>query len=190
MNITRVAITGSTGLAGAITAALTRETDSGRSRGSTGGVAVTNFRLEDDIRPEDYDIFVNQAHKGFAQTDLLFRFFEAWKADPGKYIIYISSRAAQPNISKGYLYSAQKAALNHLAANLAYNSEKRCRITTVNLGLLEHALPSLSYSEVADAVKELTLLPAHIEIADMTLQHAANYCDVQARKGQLLAAAE
>lgn len=186
MNITRVAITGSTGLAAEITDVLTRDA----AAGEPGRFAVTNVRLEDDIDPGDYDIFVNQAHKDFSQVELLFRFFEAWRSDAGKYIINVSSRAAQPNVSKGYMYSAQKAALNQLAANLAYNSDKRCRITTLNLGLLEHALPSLSFREVADTVKNLMLLPEHIEIADLTLQHAANYCEVQSRKGEMLAAAE
>ena len=75
--------------------------------------------------------------------------YVAWKDEPTKKIINISSRAAQPNISKGYLYSAQKAALNHLANNLTYNSDKTCRITTMNLGLLEDQLPSISYKQVA-----------------------------------------
>tara|TARA_R110000868_G_scaffold43803_8_gene146988 strand:+ start:2104 stop:2661 length:558 start_codon:yes stop_codon:yes gene_type:complete len=185
-----VAITGSTGLAGAITDLLTDESANHGPSGRARAFSVTNVRLEDDIRPRDFDIFINQAHQGFSQVELLFRFFDAWKADAGKYIINMSSRAAQPNISKGYMYAAQKAALNQLAANLTYNSDKRCRITTINLGLLEHALPSLSYTEVAEAVKTLIDLPEHIEIADMTLQHAANYCEIQAQKSRILAAAE
>lgn len=190
MNTTRVAITGSTGLAEAIAVLLTSKPAGQKISDQNRAFTVTNVRLEDDIRPEEFDIFINQAHQDFSQVDLLFRFFEAWRFEKSKYIINMSSRAAQPNISKGYMYSAQKAALNQLAANLAYNSDKRCRITTINLGLLEHSLPSLSYSEVADMVEKLILLPEHIEIADLTLQHAANYCEVQEQKGQILASAD
>ena len=110
MNTTRVAITGSTGLAGAITDLLTDESANHGPSGRARAFSVTNVRLEDDIRPRDFDIFINQAHQGFSQVELLFRFFDAWKADAGKYIINMSSRAAQPNISKGYMYAAQKAA--------------------------------------------------------------------------------
>ena len=81
-------------------------------------VLITHCRFEDEIDWDRHDIFINCAHVGFEQTNLLMKAFEAWKYNPSKKIINISSRAAQPNISLGYLYSAQKAALNHLANNL------------------------------------------------------------------------
>ena len=128
-----------------------------------------------------YNIFINCAHVNFHQIELLALFFEAWKDDPKKTIINISSRAAQPNISKGYVYAAQKAGLNHLANNLTYNSEKKCKITTINLGLMNSdELPSLSYREIVQAVKFILTSP--FEVPDITIQHPANYQEVQEAK--------
>ena len=81
------------------------------------------------------------------------------------------------------MYATQKASLNFLTDNLVYNSDKQCRITTINLGLLNHDdLPSLTHEEVANAVKYLIDLPQHIEIPEMTLQNSANYQEVQSDK--------
>lgn len=131
------------------------------------------------------DVFINQAHQDWNQVNLFDSFFKAWKDKDNKHIINISSRAAQPNISKGYLYSAQKAALNHYTNNVVYNSDKVCKITNINLGLLNHNLPSLTYSTVAEYIKWILDQPSYIEIPDITLQHRANYQDVQAKKDAL-----
>ncbi|MHC8508136.1 MAG: Rossmann-fold NAD(P)-binding domain-containing protein [Rhodospirillales bacterium] len=145
---------------------------------------VTPVRVEDKPNP-DFDVFINNASVGFCQVELLDSYFRLWRHDPSKYIINISSRAALPNISKGYLYAARKAALNHYASNIVYNSDKKCRVTTLNLGLLERDLPSLTYREAAEMTAFLIGLPRHIEIPEMTVHHAHNYLDVQARKAAL-----
>jgi len=174
----QIAITGSTGLAGEISKVLNQ------THFETGEKLfdVNSVRLEDDIDPSLYQVFINLAHIDFVQVNLLYKFYESWKDNNEKYILNISSRASKSNISKGYIYAAQKAALNHLSDNLVYNSNKKCRITTLNLGLLEHALPSLKYKEVAELVKYLLLLPKHIEVPDLTMQNATNYIELQERK--------
>ena len=178
MNIMKIAITGSSGLAAKISNVLNK------TNFETGGklFSIASVRIEDNLDPEMYDVFINLAHVDFVQVDLLYKFYEAWKDDNEKYRLNISSRASKSNISKGYIYAAQKAALNHLSDNLVYNSNKQCRITTLNLGLLEHSLPSLKYKEVAQLVKYLLLLPKHIEIPDLTLQNASNYRKLQEKK--------
>ena len=148
---------------------------------SEDGFFFEHVRVEDDINWDDFDIFINCAHVGFEQTNLLMKAFEAWKYNPSKKIINISSRAAQPNISKGYLYSAQKAALNHLANNLIYNSDTCCRITTMNLGLLESDLPSISYRDIALWVNNV-MKGGNILVNDITLSNPANYREVQKLK--------
>ena len=148
---------------------------------SEDGFLFEHVRVEDDINWDDFDIFINCAHVGFEQTNLLMKAFEAWKYNPSKKIINISSRAAQPNISLGYLYSAQKAALNHLANNLTYNSDKMCRITTMNLGLLESRWPSISYKQVALWVNTI-MNGGPIEVNDITLSNPTNYREVQKQK--------
>lgn len=178
MNTIKIALTGSSGLAAEISNVLSETCfETGEKIFSVEGV-----RIEDNLDPEMYDVFINLAHIDFVQVNLLYKFYESWRDDSEKYILNISSRASKSNISKGYVYAAQKAALNHLSDNLVYNSNKKCRITTLNLGLLEHSLPSLKYKEVAQLVKYLLLLPKHIEIPDLTLQNAANYRKLQSEK--------
>ena len=132
----------------------------------------------------DADIFINCEHIGFQQVRLFDRFFNLWKNNKDKYIINISSRAAQPNISKGFLYASEKAALNHYTNNTVYNSDKLCRVTTLNLGLMAHkTLPSVSYQDVLNTIN--WLLESPLEIPDITVQHRANYRKVQDDKSNL-----
>ncbi len=150
-------------------------------------VEMESFRYPDIIPWNELDVFINNAHVQFSQTELLHEAYENWKEDEDKLIINISSRAHKPNISKGYLYSAQKAALNHLADNLTYNSDAQFGIVTLNLGLLEHALESVPYDEVCTLVKDIifdfyTNRPMQTEI---TFQHRANYNKVQKEKEML-----
>lgn len=178
----KIAITGTTGLAAAIAGALQDHTISTpRVEDITmNGIHWWGF---DYNNSNHVDVLINHAHRGFRQTEILMHTYDAWKNDSSKYIINISSRASQPNISKGYMYATQKASLNFLTDNLVYNSDKQCRITTINLGLLnDEDLPSLTHEEVADAVKYLIDLPQHIEIPEMTLQNSANYQEVQSDK--------
>ena len=178
----KIGITGRTGLAKAIAGALQDHT-------------IYTPRIDDIImNPEyfygfdprnanEFDILINHAHRDFDQTNIHDIFYKHWQPLKDKYIINISSRAHQPNISKGRMYAAQKAALNHYSNNLVYNSHKRCRITTLNLGLLNHEdLPSLTHKEVADAIEFLIDMPKHMEIPELTLQHSANYLEVQSDK--------
>ena len=58
---------------------------------------------------QNSDVFINNRHNSFSQTELLMEVFEKWK-NTDKTIVNIISRSKYPNISKGYLYSASKAA--------------------------------------------------------------------------------
>lgn len=162
----RIAVTGSSKLAGSIIKRF--EADS--------------IRVEDVIDKSKYDVFINNAHVDFKQCDLLSEWFNEWRYDDTKLIINISSRAGLSNLSKGYLYAAQKSALDHLADNLVYNSNKLCRITTINLGMLEDTLPSLKYDEVCDLISTIIMLPKHLEIPRVFFQHSSNYEGVQRLK--------
>ena len=177
-----IAITGTTGLAKAIAGALQdHKIYTPRIEDITmNGMLFYGFSKG---HQNEWDILINHAHQDFDQTKILDIAFRAWQPYSNKYIINISSRAHQPNISKGHMYATQKASLNHLSNNLVYNSNKHCRITTLNLGLLNNEeLPSLTYKEVADAIEFLIDMPEHIEIPELTLQHSANYLEVQSDK--------
>ena len=184
----RVAITGSSGLAKIIKDTLEATPNIGNT-----------FRV-DPIRCEDItmngrncwvfggyepaDVLINLAHED--QAKILSIAHEAWEGEKTKYIINISSRASQPNISKGYMYASEKAQLNHLANNLQYNSKKRYKMTTINLGLLnDENLPSVKHQDVAGLIYKLITSYPDYEIADVTLQAHANYQSVQSDKETL-----
>ena len=149
---------------------------------------IETCRVDSDIPWNHFDIFINNAHVGSSQMHLLYEAYENWKDDEEKLIINISSRAHKPNISKGYLYAAEKAGLNHLADNLNYNSNKKCGIITLNLGLIEHKeLASISYGEITDILKDLIFhwYTDRITPTEMTLEHRENYLKLQHEKQEL-----
>ena len=171
----RIAVTGSTKLAGAIVEQL----------------GATSIRIEQDVDKSEFDVFINCAHVDFEQTRLLQEWFKAWSDDDTKLIINISSRAGLPNLSKGYMYGAQKAALDHMTDNLMYNCDyKKCRITTIGLGMLQEKFSSITYNEVCYMLHFIINSPPHIEIPRLYLQHKDNYAQVQKEKAELHAKGE
>ena len=181
----RIAITGTSGLAKIIKGTLESTPHQGRT------FEVTPIRVEDiTMNGENCwiynghtpcDVLINLAHQD--QAKILGITHRAWEGEKTKYIINISSRAAQPNISKGYEYASEKAQLNHLANNLQYNSKKRYKMTTINLGLLnDENLPSVKHQDVAGLIYKLITAYPEYEITDVTLQAHANYQSVQSDK--------
>ena len=145
------------------------------------------LRIDDVLRMKDYpwEVFINHAHRDFDQTLILDKISEAWKDQPNKLIINISSRAAFPNLSQGRVYSAQKASLDHLANNITYNSKIKCRITTLNLGYIQDdsdQIPGCTWQEVHDMIWTIIDLPKHLEIPNITMQHSHPYKLVQEMK--------
>jgi len=133
-------------------------------------------------------MFINQAHVNWWQPELLIKFYSHWINDDKKHIINISSRAQYPNISKGYIYAAQKAALNHVSNNLVFNSNKKCKITTLNLGLIakeNHYLDvgKIEYQDVSDFIIFMLERP-ELEFSEVTIQHKQNYIHAQYLKEQ------
>ena len=184
----RIAITGTSGLAKIIKGTLESTPHQGRT------FEVTPIRVEDiTMNGENCwiynghtpcDVLINLAHQD--QAKILGITHRAWEGEKTKYIINISSRAAQPNISKGYEYASEKAQLNHLANNLSYNSKKRYKMTTINLGLLnDENLPSVKHQDVAGLIFKLITSYPEYEITDVTLQAHANYQSVQSDKETL-----
>tara|TARA_B100000287_G_C20651122_1_gene786952 strand:- start:1364 stop:1855 length:492 start_codon:yes stop_codon:yes gene_type:complete len=143
----------------------------------------TRFNFVDGF-DEDSDVFINNRHDGFNQTKLLMKAFDKWKYTD-KTIVNIGSRSKYPNISKGFMYSTSKAALNHLSNNLRLNSDKTCRIIDINPGLLESNLPSLTYKEIADIVEWCVKLPKHIEVGELSVWEKTPYKIVSDLKDEI-----
>ena len=184
----KVAITGTSGLAKEIANMLKG------TRHNGDWIEVLTPRIDDilshntDWKPfEEIDVFINFAHRDFDQTKILYIIHRVWKDDDSKFVINFSSRASQPNISKGHLYASQKASLNHLSNNLTYNSDKKYKLTTINLGLLNHnELPSLTWQDVSGLVFRLITSYPSIEIPEITIQSFANYQEVQNEKAKVI----
>ena len=132
---------------------------------------------------ENSDVFINNRHNSFKQTELLMEVYNKWK-DTDKTIVNIISRSKYPNISKGYLYSASKAALSHLSSNLRMISDKKCRIIDINPGLLESDIPSLKYSEIVDVIEYCINLPLHIEVGELSIWHKTPYNQITKLKDE------
>jgi len=130
---------------------------------------------------QGFDVFINNACSGFSQTTVLLALFERWK-HTSKTIVNIGSRSKYPNLSKGYEYSAAKASLSHASNSLRFQSDKRCRIIDINPGLMASDLPSLTYSEVADAVLWAINLPEHIEVGELSLWQKEPYSRISRMK--------
>ena len=188
----KVAITGSSGLAKNIKDTL----EASPYQGDT--IKVSTPRIDDILmndvnwwgfdydNPNHIDVLINFAHRDFDQTKILEIAHRAWQNDSKKQIINFSSRASQPNISKGHMYASQKSSLNHLSNNLTYNSDKKYKLTTLNLGLLNHQdLPSLTWQNVSGLVFMLITSYHDIEIPEVTIQSFANYQEVQSDKESL-----
>ena len=132
---------------------------------------------------ENSDVFINNRHNSFKQTELLMEVYNKWK-DTDKTIVNIISRSKYPNISKGYLYSASKAALSHLSSNLRMISDKKCRIIDINPGLLESDIPSLQYGEIVDVIEYCINLPLHIEVGELSIWHKTPYSHITKLKDE------
>lgn len=174
----RIAITGhSRGLGSYLAKELSCEHDITRTLSRIENISS----LVDEIR--HCDIFINNAHSGFSQVELFLSLYQLWRCDSSKLIINIGSRAAEPNISLGFEYSASKAALMHAVKSAVFLDEgKLCRVSLLNLGLLNSDLPSLSYGSVLLAINHIISLDSVVEMPIVYLNNAAPYPYVQAQK--------
>ena len=175
-------ITGKTKLAGAIISEFHEEQIMDEV------IEFESCRVGENIPWKHYDVFINNACVGFSQAELLNDVFHEWRDDPNKLIINISSRAAKPNLSQGYLYSSQKAALNHLADNLVNNSDRRCGIVTLNLGLIEHdEVPSLTYEQITNMIGVIMVewFTGGVYMSEVTIQDRDYYRENQQFKSDL-----
>lgn len=83
---------------------------------------------------KEFDIFINCAQQGFAQTEMLYDLFYEWQ-NKKKIIINLGSNARDfTNRDRPYDYSVQKLALNHASKQLGRSGI--CKVTTVDYGFL------------------------------------------------------
>lgn len=82
------------------------------------------------------DIFINNAHSGYAQCQLLTSIFEHWQNEP-KYIINIGCSQFNSDIWNlvEHSYVSEKAALHVLVARLQ-QLPRLCKLTTIKPGVM------------------------------------------------------
>ena len=115
------------------------------------------------------DVFINNAHEGFGQVEMLDEMFTAWK-DKNKLIINIGvDSVPYTNWQVVHqMYPVQKVAL-HSHAELLQNQKRTCKITTLALGYVDTEFnkdylgPKLSYQEIIDTVKWIIEQPSEIK---------------------------
>ena len=83
---------------------------------------------------QDCSIFVNNAHAGYGQTELLYEVYNVWK-DQDKIIVNIGSDTTSGIKKKPREYSAQKAALDKASEQLSFLNSK-CRVMNVKFGFV------------------------------------------------------
>ena len=81
---------------------------------------------------KDCDVFINNAHASYAQTDMLIELFDVWKDDK-KLIINIGSDATNGIKVDVHRYTFEKAALDKASKQLSL-SKSKCRVTNLRLG--------------------------------------------------------
>lgn len=80
----------------------------------------------------DCDIFINNAHDGFSQTEMLYDMFAAWKGQD-KLIVNIGSDTTSGIKKKVWKYSSEKAALDKANEQLGFLSDP-CKVSMIRFG--------------------------------------------------------
>lgn len=80
------------------------------------------------------DVFVNNAHFEFAQTQLLYAIAQEWANQPDKLIINMGSLSANGILPDQGKYAVYKAALDHATEQLQDNRNIKCRICILRFG--------------------------------------------------------
>jgi len=119
------------------------------------GFDITNIESRKEIinLSNDCDIFINNAHDEFGQTEFLIELFKEWK-DYNRQIINIGSRAAHVIIPRDKLdllpYAAQKLALKETVKNCqGYN----CKVDYIRWGYVGTDSTFKKYPNMIDYIK-------------------------------------
>tara|TARA_Y100000590_G_scaffold425139_1_gene532815 strand:+ start:2112 stop:2639 length:528 start_codon:yes stop_codon:yes gene_type:complete len=165
----RIAITGNTKRIGkAIYEAFPNSVGCGRGDG--GDITTIEGRTMILHQAMRCDVFINNAHDGFSQVEMLNMMFTAWKDKEDKHIINIGTDAV-PYTDWQVVhrqYPIEKMAL-HAQAEMLQSQERKCKITTLALGHVdtefnkEYNGPKLSYNSIVDTIKWVIDQPTEIK---------------------------
>jgi NAD(P)-dependent dehydrogenase (short-subunit alcohol dehydrogenase family) len=122
------------------------------------------------------NLFINNAHAGYAQAEMLTELFERWQHEPEKCIVNIGvDTVPASNWEVVYrAYPVEKVAL-HAAITRLQNVDHSCRIVNLALGHLdtesnsEYHGAKLPLDDVIQALDYVLRAPKHLDIKQITL---------------------
>ena len=125
-------------------------------------------------RCADTDVFINNAHSGFAQVALLYDLYDTWKHSD-KLIINISSISSDGTASSVHPYSVNKSALDKASDQLS-NLDNSCRICNIKPGWIDTPRVSavtdrikMRPDDVVDLIAYIVNLPRDLVIPSITV---------------------
>ncbi len=132
-------------------------------------------KFVDEISQE-IDVFINNAHAGWAQCELLYKVCERWK-DKKKTIINIGSISSDGNKDYAHKYAVEKAALEKAVAQLNNVQNVLCKVVLIKPGWILNERtsrmtvkdPMLSLQHVVDLVDFILELPFDLHIPSVSL---------------------
>ena len=188
----KIAITGHTsGIGKSIHDLLQKEGHdvTGYSRSNGWDLSNIDRRKKLCLDIDDAEVFINNAlplsnegHPDYwAQVDLLYRFYYAWK-DTNKIIICIGSNAAKSYRSRTYPseYAISKVAL-HEAVYQLQSSQPTCKIVVIAPGYVDTPMVADRDQEkldplvVANVVRTIINQPANVHIGEISLKPYGTY---------------
>jgi len=89
---------------------------------------------------ETADIFINNAHHGFAQTNLLYDWFNKFRSNAEKIHVIVGSHAADFVHSHPHRYEIQKRSIDHACQNLWFSPHAngpQAKVILAKLGLTD-----------------------------------------------------
>jgi NADP-dependent 3-hydroxy acid dehydrogenase YdfG len=102
----------------------------------------------DDFVTTDFDLYINNAHSGFTQTELLYKLFEA-NENRKCTILNISSMSPERQLNYIRKDQAEKASLDKAARQLQF-LEKPCRILLLKPGRFDFSQQPVSLQKISN----------------------------------------
>lgn len=170
----KVAITGHTsGIGKSLSNCFPKFKGFSRSNGYDITEKESRLKIVEEIY--DCDVFINNAHSGFSQTELLFDVWNQWK-NKDKKIICIGSRVSDLLYTRYQYpeYAVQKSALESAVAYMT-QQETLCKVTLIKPGYVDTPAVSnkmvkkMDSEELASFIKDMVLSPKSFWIPQITI---------------------
>lgn len=122
------------------------------------------------VENANFDVFINSARHGFAQTELLYDLYKEFK-DTDKIIISIGSFGKEYYLQeKPYKYGIEKLALNEASKQLSV-LETPLKFICLNFGYLENKGGKVTFEMVGDFIDEHVKLANKYNIVESLLRY-------------------